>query len=88
MKTKRRLTICLTIAAFGIFAFAVHNSETQAEKFKCSAKGLAVVVGYDHDNTLWSIAHRYCEGNTAAAVDAMYEKYGDVLNPGQIINLP
>ena len=88
MKIKRRLTITTIAVAIAVFGIAIRNNEVQTQKYTCSAKGLAVVVGHDHDNTLWSIAHRYCVGNAAAAVDAMYKKYGYILHPGQIIDLP
>lgn len=88
MKIKRRLTIASITIAIAVFGIVIRNNDVQTQKFTCSAKGLAIVVGRDHDNTLWSIAHRYCAGNTTAAVDALYEKYGDQLSPGQIINLP
>ena len=71
-----------------LFGISLYNSEKKAAKFECSANGLAVIVDYDFNNTLTAIAENHCTGNILVAVDAMYEKYGYVIYPGQIIHLP
>lgn len=88
MKYKQRLTIAAIAAGTALFGVTIYNSEKKAAKFECSANGLAVVVDYDFNNTLSAIGKNYCTGNVVAAVDAMYEKYGHILYPGQIIHLP
>jgi hypothetical protein len=88
MERKLNLTIAAVVAGTVLFGVALYNSEKKAAKFECAANGLAVIVDYDFNNTLSAIGKNYCTGNVVAAVDAMYEKYGHILYPGQIIHLP
>lgn len=88
MKDKRYLITAAIVAGVTLFGITIYNSEKKAAKFECSANGLAVVVDYDLNNTLTAIAENHCTGNILVAVDAMYEKYGYVIYPGQIIHLP
>lgn len=88
MRNKSRLVAAAVVIGTILFGISLYNSEKKAAKFECSADGLAVVVDYDFNNTLTAIAKNHCTGNILVAVDAMYEKYGYVIYPGQIIHLP
>jgi len=88
MRNKSRLVAAAVVIGTILFGISLYNSEKKAAKFECAASGLAVVVDYDLNNTLSAIGKNYCTGNVVAAVDAMYEKYGYVIYPGQIIHLP
>lgn len=86
MKRSTRAAVITALAVFAVVLIVASEDRTQG--FSCDNGGLSVVVRQETDNSTWLIAEKYCTGNVAAATDALVERYGDTLYPGQIIKLP
>jgi hypothetical protein len=82
----KKLALYVSIALVGVAAFVTLDRSHQ--KFTCDNGGLAVVVGRTDNNTLWDIAENHCTGNIQAAVDKLFNEYGNDIQPGQLIKLP
>lgn len=83
----KKLALYLTIAAIAIGAFVTLDRSHQ--KYSCATEDdLAVIVGHTDNNTLWDIAVNHCEGNIQVVVDILVERYGNDIQPGQLISLP
>jgi hypothetical protein len=82
----KKLVLYIVIAVGFIGAFVTLDRSHQ--KYACDNDGLAVIVGHTDNNTLWDIAENHCTGNIQAAVDKLVNKYGNDIQPGQLITLP
>lgn len=72
-----------TLAFFGAFHI-IDTLIDRATSYECGG----VVVTVQPNDSVWSIASRHCEGHTGFATDAIVERYGSVIHPGQTITLP
>lgn len=78
---KRKLAIALlavTGLVFGIYSFSNEGG------YSCPSQGVIVSQG----DTITSLVHALCEGNTRRAIDDTYETYGSLIMPSQQIYLP
>lgn len=57
---------------------------TYKPSYSCSVSVLDVEAG----DTMWDIAHTYCEGDVTAVVDLLIAMYGATLDTWQVIHLP
>jgi hypothetical protein len=80
--------VSISVVAFSLGAIGLVSIGAAQESYSCNSEGETVVVTGGANNTLWAIAHRYCKGSIARAVDAMVDEYGAELQIGQIIVLP
>ena len=59
-------------------------SLTRESGYTCSSSPILVSQG----DTITSLVHALCEGNTRRAIDDTYEIYGSLIMPSQQIYLP
>lgn len=75
----------LTITLFTLIAMAIVVATwVDGERPYCSDNTIVVAAG----DSAWLIAERECTGNIQNATDRIVKKYGVVLTPGQVIDLP
>ncbi len=86
LRVSARIGVIALLAVVAGAAFVVTDNNTH--HFECDNGGLSVVVQQETDNSAWLIAEKYCTGHIGAATDALIERYGETLQPGQIIKLP
>lgn len=76
---KRVMAVLVAVGlGIGIYSFTGESGYT------CPSQGIIVSQG----DTITSLVHALCEGNTRRAIDDTYETYGSVIMPSQQIYLP
>lgn len=78
---KRKIAISLAIATGLVFSTYSFSNEGG---YTCPSQAIIVSQG----DTITSLVHALCEGNTRRAIDDTYETYGSVIMPSQQIYLP
>lgn len=76
---KRVMAVFIAVG-LGIGIYSI----TRDSGYTCSSSPVLVSQG----DTITSIVHAHCEGNTRRAIDDTYEIYGSLIIPSQQIYLP
>ena len=76
---KRIMAVFIAVGlGLGIYSF------TRESGYTCSSSPVLVSQG----DTITSLVHALCEGNTRRAIDDTYKVYGSLIMPSQQIYLP
>ena len=76
---KRIMAVFIAVGlGLGIYSFSRESGYT------CPSRGIIVSQG----DTITSLVHALCDGNTRRAIDETYKVYGSLIMPSQQIYLP
>jgi hypothetical protein len=80
---KRRILVA-AFTVFFLIAGCGMVKEVTSPSFTCQDRTHTVLQG----DTLWSIAAKHCTGDMLVARYQLTRTYGDVIQPGDVIELP
>jgi hypothetical protein len=73
------IALAIVVAAFAVLAIAARGERTLCPD---------IAVQVQPGDSAWLIAETHCKGNIENATRQIVERYGVVLQPGQLIDLP
>lgn len=80
-----RRAVAVTLVALCVWlGVEAYEALTYKPSYSCAV----TVVDVEAGDTMWDIAHTYCEGDVIAVVNLLIAMYGATLDTWQVIHLP